>query len=143
MLTFVNLTFPCISLAISSTTGATILQGPHQGAQKSMKTGIVLLVTSLSKLESLTSITNSDILFPPFVFRVGPDPATISHSSRYANFWQYVPVKNKPPCKEQYENYEAFDIHKDTPHFFKIAIMGHQLENADWKRFNPTNTVKM
>src|SRR3954471_18048435 len=44
---------PC-SAAISSSTGATILHGPHHSAQKSTSTGLSLPRTSLAKLESVT-----------------------------------------------------------------------------------------
>src|SRR3954452_24947204 len=44
---------PC-SLAISSSTGATILHGPHHSAQKSTRTGTSLFSTSVPKLSSLT-----------------------------------------------------------------------------------------
>src|SRR5690606_4839069 len=42
------------SVAISSSTGAIILQGPHQVAQKSTSTGLSLASTSSLKLESVT-----------------------------------------------------------------------------------------
>src|SRR5437763_6215460 len=45
------------SLAISSTTGATIRQGPHHGAQKSTSTGTSDSMTSAWKLLSVTSET--------------------------------------------------------------------------------------
>src|SRR3954453_1143795 len=44
---------PC-SLAISSSTGAIILHGPHHSAQKSTRTGLSLSRTSVLKLSSLT-----------------------------------------------------------------------------------------
>src|SRR4051794_7834553 len=44
---------PC-SAAISSRTGATILQGPHQVAQKSTTTGLSLPRTSSAKVASVT-----------------------------------------------------------------------------------------
>src|SRR4051794_5870736 len=44
---------PC-SAAISSSTGATILHGPHHSAQKSTRTGLSLPRTSLAKLSSVT-----------------------------------------------------------------------------------------
>src|ERR671927_1533911 len=44
---------PC-SAAISSSTGATILHGPHHSAQKSTSTGLSLPSTSLAKLASVT-----------------------------------------------------------------------------------------
>src|ERR1700752_5268865 len=43
------------SLAISSRTGATILHGPHQVAQKSTSTGVLLDSTSLENVSSVTA----------------------------------------------------------------------------------------
>ena len=57
--------FP-FSAAISESTGATILQGPHQDAQKSTSTGISDFRTSASKFFPVTMI--SAILFPPLFF---------------------------------------------------------------------------
>src|SRR5882757_6366318 len=42
------------SAAISSSTGATILHGPHQVAQKSTRTGFSLVSTSSAKVLSVT-----------------------------------------------------------------------------------------
>src|SRR5580692_6405466 len=53
-LIFTNLTLPSYSFASSSIEGAMALQGPHHGAQKSIRTGLSDLRTSLSKLESVT-----------------------------------------------------------------------------------------
>src|SRR5271166_3047839 len=53
-LIFTNLTLPSYSLASSSIEGAMALQGPHHGAQKSIRTGLSDLRTSLSKFESVT-----------------------------------------------------------------------------------------
>ena len=50
-----TLILPSNSLAISSTIGATMRQGPHQGAQKSTSTGTSLLSTSCSKEASVTA----------------------------------------------------------------------------------------
>ena len=47
-------TLPCISVAISSSAGAIIRQGPHHSAQKSTTTGSLELMTSASKLASVT-----------------------------------------------------------------------------------------
>src|SRR3954469_8321240 len=44
---------PC-SFAISSSTGATILHGPHHSAQKSTRTGLSLPSTSSAKVASVT-----------------------------------------------------------------------------------------
>ena len=53
-LTLAILTLPCISVAISSSEGPIILQGPHHSAQKSTTTGSEDLRTSASKLASVT-----------------------------------------------------------------------------------------
>ena len=50
-----TLIFPSKSFEIYSTTGATILHGPHHGAQKSTNTGRSLWSTSLSNEESVTA----------------------------------------------------------------------------------------
>src|ERR1044072_301869 len=46
---------PAFSVAISSSTGATILQGPHQVAQKSTNTGVLLDSTSAEKESAVTA----------------------------------------------------------------------------------------
>ncbi len=53
---FATRTRPAISAASSSTTGATILQGPHQGAHASNRTGSCEPSTSDAKLASDTGI---------------------------------------------------------------------------------------
>src|ERR1700754_2121443 len=50
-----TVSWPAFSLAISSRTGATILHGPHQVAQKSTSTGVLLDNTSLEKVSSVTA----------------------------------------------------------------------------------------
>src|SRR5438876_12135757 len=55
--TFATLTAPTFSRAISSSSGAIILHGPHHSAQKSTITGLSCCVTSRSKLDSLRIIT--------------------------------------------------------------------------------------
>src|SRR5208282_2045940 len=47
-------TLPFISVAISSSAGAIMRHGPHHSAQKSTTTGSLDLMTSLSKLASVT-----------------------------------------------------------------------------------------
>src|SRR5271163_4424579 len=56
-LTLTILTLPGISLAISSSKGAIILQGPHHSAQKSAMTSLSDLRTSLSKSRAPTEET--------------------------------------------------------------------------------------
>jgi hypothetical protein len=54
MLCFAIVTWSDISLDISSKVGAICLQGPHHSAQKSTMTGFPALMTSVSKLSSVT-----------------------------------------------------------------------------------------
>src|SRR3954471_23665706 len=54
MLSLAMVSFSACSAAISSSTGATILHGPHHSAQKSTSTGLSLPSTSLAKLASVT-----------------------------------------------------------------------------------------
>src|SRR3954468_16806461 len=54
MLSLAMVSFSPCSAAISSSTGATILHGPHHSAQKSTSTGLALPSTSLAKLASVT-----------------------------------------------------------------------------------------
>lgn len=55
-----HLSLPLYSAASSSMRGAIMRQGPHQGAQKSMSTGTLLLRTSSSNVSSLTGGAASD-----------------------------------------------------------------------------------
>src|SRR5690348_602331 len=55
-LTLATLALPICSEAISSSTGPSILHGPHHSAQKSTTTGCVEFKTSASKFDSLTSM---------------------------------------------------------------------------------------
>ena len=64
--------------AISSTTGATMRQGPHQGAQKSTRTGSSLSRTSCLKDASVTAtaadmLSNLSLGFPDIL---APAPGT-------------------------------------------------------------------
>src|SRR4028119_194017 len=54
MLSLAIVSFSRCSSAISSSTGATILHGPHHSAQKSTRTGLSLPSTSLAKVASVT-----------------------------------------------------------------------------------------
>src|SRR5688500_10622659 len=63
--TLTTFSFPCCSDAISSTIGATILQGPHQAAQKSTRTGSVEESTSAWKLVSVTGLAAPAIRVSP------------------------------------------------------------------------------
>src|SRR5215204_5776727 len=49
MLTFTTLSLPSISLAMSSSEGPIMRQGPHHSAQKSTRTGVSDFRTSCSK----------------------------------------------------------------------------------------------
>ncbi len=55
VLSFATLSLPLNSAEIWSITGATILQGPHQGAQQSKRTGTGESRTSCLKVASVTS----------------------------------------------------------------------------------------
>src|SRR5436309_6021872 len=52
---FKTLRRPAYSVAISSSVGAMVRQGPHHAAQKSTRTGTVALMTSPSKVCSVTA----------------------------------------------------------------------------------------
>src|SRR5882757_9327108 len=52
---FATVREPAFSAAISSSTGATILHGPHQVAQKSTSTGVLLDSTSAENESSVTA----------------------------------------------------------------------------------------
>src|SRR5687767_5504272 len=54
MLSFTTDSFSACSPAISSSTGATILHGPHHSAQKSTSTGLSLCRTSVANVASVT-----------------------------------------------------------------------------------------
>src|SRR5262249_23890417 len=54
-------TWPCISVAISSSMGPIILHGPHHSALKSTSTGPEDFNTSLSKLASVTALVAAPI----------------------------------------------------------------------------------
>src|SRR6266850_8268416 len=59
--TLATFTLPWYCFATSSTTGATMRQGPHHSAQKSTRTGTFDWSTSESNVLSLTWMTESDI----------------------------------------------------------------------------------
>src|SRR5882724_10841477 len=54
MFSFTTVSFSECSAAISSSTGPTILQGPHHSAQKSTSTGLSLVRTSSTNVTSVT-----------------------------------------------------------------------------------------
>src|SRR6202521_6088852 len=58
LLTFTSLSLPGRSVAIFSTMGDTIRQGPHQGAQKSTRTGNELSSTTAGKSVSPLSVSH-------------------------------------------------------------------------------------
>ena len=64
ILTLTTLALPACSSATWSTTGENMRQGPHQGAQKSTRTGTWAESTSRSKVLLLTDKT--DIFEVPF-----------------------------------------------------------------------------
>ena len=79
MFTFATRKRPSLSFAISSRTGAIILQGPHHEAQKSTRTGTGDLRTAFSKLASLM-LMGSFILFVRI--EIARDAITIPHRQR-------------------------------------------------------------
>src|SRR3954452_9177094 len=65
MLSLAIVSLSLCSAAISSSTGATILHGPHYSAQKSTSTGLSLPRTSLAKLASVTvTVLPAMVLLP-------------------------------------------------------------------------------
>src|SRR3954463_7866629 len=75
--------FSPFSAAISSSTGATILHGPHQVAQKSTRTGFSLVRTSSTNVASVT-FTVLDMVSPSS----GRKPES-----------QLVPAPSPPPTR--------------------------------------------
>ena len=61
LLTLTSLSRPGRSVAICSTMGDTIRQGPHQGAQKSTSTGSVLCSTTAGKSGSPLSVSQGKV----------------------------------------------------------------------------------
>src|SRR3954452_7917671 len=61
MFTLAMVILSACSEAISSSTGATILQGPHHSAQKSTRTGLSLPRTSASNVASVTVLVAAAI----------------------------------------------------------------------------------
>src|SRR5918992_275157 len=76
-LSLARVSLPLCSSAISSRTGLTILQGPHHSAQKSTRTGVLDLSTSLS---NVASVTAAALLIRSV--RSGPRPLRTSTSSK-------------------------------------------------------------
>src|SRR5438270_11393757 len=64
MFTLATVILSTFSAAISSSTGATILHGPHHSAQKSTRTGLSLASTSVSKVASVTVLVVAPIAAP-------------------------------------------------------------------------------
>src|SRR3954466_12758934 len=64
MLTFAMVILSPCSEAISSSTGATILHGPHHSAQKSTRTGLSLPRTSASNVASVTVLVAAPMRSP-------------------------------------------------------------------------------
>src|SRR5262249_43594666 len=87
-LTFATLTEPAFSRAISSNTGAIILQGPHHSAQKSTTTGLSWFVTSRSKLDSSSLIT---VEFSIALRNVSPN---LNNQNEDGNAEQYPPQQH-------------------------------------------------
>src|SRR6185312_8841576 len=87
MSSFATVILSLFSPAISSSTGATILHGPHHSAQKSTTTVLPLLRTSLSKVASVTSTVFLPMVFS-FVRDVDGQPVTAATCS---DAWPYPP----------------------------------------------------
>src|SRR6476661_7606386 len=64
MFTLAMVIFSAFSTAISSSTGATILHGPHHSAQKSTRTGLSLPRTSVSNVASVTVLVAAPMSTP-------------------------------------------------------------------------------
>src|SRR3954447_25044504 len=64
MLTLATVILSPCSVAISSSTGATILHGPHHSAQKSTSTGLSLPSTSVSNVASVTVLVAAPMVTP-------------------------------------------------------------------------------
>src|ERR1700752_1799586 len=86
--TFATLTEPAFSCAISSSSGAIILQGPHHSAQKSTITGLSWCVTSRSKLDSSSLIT---VEFSIALRNVSPN---LNNQNKCGNAEQYPPEQH-------------------------------------------------
>src|SRR4051794_32665406 len=64
MFTLAMVILSAFSTAISSSTGATILHGPHHSAQKSTRTGLSLPRTSVSNVASVTVLVAAPMSAP-------------------------------------------------------------------------------
>src|SRR5882757_2805505 len=73
MLTFTTLSLPSISLAMSSSDGPIMRQGPHHSAQKSTRTGVSDFRTSCSK-EVSVALTVIEVLQKHYRPVDGPAP---------------------------------------------------------------------
>src|SRR4051794_20478465 len=82
MFTLAMVILSAFSTAISSSTGATILHGPHHSAQKSTRTGLSLPRTSVSNVASVTVFVAAPMSAPSgSMLRVTVKPRRwVSHS---------------------------------------------------------------
>src|SRR5208282_3566962 len=85
---FPILIFPRYSVANASTVGVIALQGPHQGAQKSTRTGTSEFSTSLSKEPSVKfSVLSPAIRDCPFLLNTYDARSAYRDASSTYSFW--------------------------------------------------------
>jgi hypothetical protein len=101
--TFATSHFPAPSRATLLSSGATILHGPHQGAQKSTSTGSADCVVKASKARSLaTSIGSPGALSSVPHFPQRPVPPSLSYFKRlrWPHFGQVINTPRSSSCVE-------------------------------------------
>src|SRR5437868_12204348 len=107
VLTFATSHFPAPSRATLLSSGATILHGPHQGAQKSTNTGRADRVVKASKARSLaTSIGSPGALSSVPHFPQRPLPPSLSYFRRlrWPHFGQVTNTPRSSNCVELIRN---------------------------------------
>jgi len=103
VLTFATTHFPAPSSATLFSSGATILHGPHHGAQKSTNTGRAERVVKASKARSLaTSIGSLGALSSVPHFPQRPVPPSLSYFRRlrWPHFGQVTKTPRSSSCVE-------------------------------------------
>src|SRR5438046_5646959 len=101
--TFATTHFPAPSCATFFSSGATILHGPHHGAQKSTNTGRAERVVKASKARSLaTSIGSPGALSSVPHFPQRPVPPSLSYFRRlrWPHFVQVTITQRERRCAE-------------------------------------------
>src|SRR5260370_37307932 len=86
LLTLTSFSLPGRSVAIFSTIGDTIRQGPHHGAQKSTSTGSVLCSTTAEYSASPLSVSQGSVA--PQLPQCGTPPAAGGTRFFLPQFWQ-------------------------------------------------------